>query len=319
MLSSGRVVSQWITHTGSCEDLVGQCRVPPGTSVSMGRDFDPAGGDGTSSRSEGQARLEEVIQVIDDYQDRLSAAANRGILLVIQALDAGGKDSTIKHVMRGLNPQGVEVHSFKEPTDEELRHDFLWRCQRVAPERGRIGIFNRSHYEDVLVVRVHSELLRRQGGSDRAGTTRIWARRFQEINDWERHLVANDIAVVKVLLNVSKAEQARRFIDRIDRPEKNWKFAPGDIHERRYWDDYQRAFGEMLSHTSTRVGPVACGARRPEVVRSVGHRRHPGPDAHRHRPAVPEGGRVGPPADGDGPGGAGCRASRLIGALGSLL
>ncbi len=237
------------------EDLVGQCRVPPGTSVSMGRDFDPAGGDGTSSRSEGQARLEEVIQVIDAYQDRLSAAANRGILLVIQALDAGGKDSTIKHVMRGLNPQGVEVHSFKEPTDEELRHDFLWRCQRVAPERGRIGIFNRSHYEDVLVVRVHSELLRRQGGSDRAGTTRIWARRFQEINDWERHLVANDIAVVKVLLNVSKAEQARRFIDRIDRPEKNWKFAPGDIHERRYWDDYQRAFGEMLSHTSTQWAP----------------------------------------------------------------
>ena len=235
-------------------DLVPRYRVPPGTPVTMGRDFDPDGIDRTLSPSEGRARLDEVISVLDDYQDRLSAAATRGILFVFQGLDASGKDSTIKHVMRGLNPQGVEVHTFKEPTDEELRHDFLWRCQRVAPERGRIGIFNRSHYEDVLVVRVHPELLR-HGGSDRSGTTSIWARRFQEINDWERHLVANDIAVVKVLLNVSKAEQARRFIDRIDRPEKNWKFAPSDIHERRYWDDYQRAFGEMLSNTSTEWAP----------------------------------------------------------------
>ncbi|MGA7419178.1 MAG: PPK2 family polyphosphate kinase [Acidimicrobiales bacterium] len=232
-------------------DLVGRCRVPAGTAVSMGRDFDPASVDGALSRREGTAQLDRVVKILEDYQDRLSAEATRGVLLVIQALDAGGKDSTIKHVMRGLNPQGVEVHSFKEPSDEELRHDFLWRCQRVAPERGRIGIFNRSHYEDVLVVRVHPELLQGRGGSDRPGTASIWKHRFREINDWERHLVANDIAVVKVLLNVSKPEQAKRFLKRIDRPEKNWKFAPSDIHERRYWDDYQRAFGDMLSHTST--------------------------------------------------------------------
>jgi PPK2 family polyphosphate:nucleotide phosphotransferase len=221
----------------------------------MGRDFDPTGVDGALSRAEGEARLDEVIQLLDDYQDRLSAQGAWGILLVLQALDAGGKDSTIKHVMRGLNPQGVEVHSFKEPSEEELRHDFLWRCQRVAPERGRIGIFNRSHYEEVLVVRVHPELLAQQSAPDQPGTTSIWKRRFQEINDWERHLVASDIRVVKVLLNVSKEEQAKRFLKRIDRPEKNWKFAPSDIHERRYWDDYQRAFGEMLSHTSTEWAP----------------------------------------------------------------
>ncbi|MDQ1361637.1 MAG: hypothetical protein QOJ44_2014 [Acidimicrobiaceae bacterium] len=235
-------------------DLIGRLRVEPGTSVAMARDFDPSS-TGAVSRSQGEARLDEVIHLLDDYQDRLSAQGTCGILVVIQALDAGGKDSTIKHVMRGLNPQGAEVHSFKEPSEEELRHDFLWRCQRVAPERGRIGIFNRSHYEEVLVVRVHPQLLTPQSAPDQPGRTSIWKRRFQEINDWERHLVDSDISVVKVLLNVSKEEQAKRFLKRIDRPEKNWKFAPSDIHERQYWDDYQRAFGEMLSHTSTEWAP----------------------------------------------------------------
>jgi PPK2 family polyphosphate:nucleotide phosphotransferase len=236
-------------------DLIGPLRVAPGRPVTMERDFDPAAVDGTVSRSEAESRLGQVIELLDDYQDRLSAQAAPGILLVLQALDAGGKDSTIKHVMRGLNPQGVEVHSFKEPSVEELSHDFLWRYQRVAPERGRIGIFNRSHYEEVLVVRVHPELLQNQFSSGQPPAKGLWRRRFQDINDWERHLVDNNIRVVKVLLNVSKEEQAKRFIKRIDRPEKNWKFAPSDIRERRYWDDYQRAFSKMLSHTNTEWAP----------------------------------------------------------------
>ncbi|HEX3567097.1 MAG TPA: PPK2 family polyphosphate kinase [Acidimicrobiales bacterium] len=236
-------------------DLIDPLRVAPRKSVVMERDFDPTSVDGTVSRSQAESHLDQVIELLADYQDRLSAQAVSGVLLVIQALDAGGKDSTIKHVMRGLNPQGVEVHSFKEPTDEELRHDFLWRYQRVAPERGRIGIFNRSHYEEVLVVRVHPELLGRQFASGQGPAKGIWRTRFQEINDWERHLVDNNIRLVKVVLNVSKEEQAKRFLKRIDRPEKNWKFAPSDIRERRYWDDYQRAFGKMLSHTNTEWAP----------------------------------------------------------------
>lgn len=236
-------------------DLVGPLQVKPGSSVTMGRDFDPSHAAGMVSRPDAESRLGQVIELLDDYQDRLSAQATHGVLLVLQALDAGGKDSTIKHVMRGLNPQGVEVHSFKEPTADELRHDFLWRYQRVAPERGRIGIFNRSHYEEVLVVRVHPELLRRQLASSQPRSTGTWEQRFREINDWERHLVDNDIRVVKVLLNVSKREQGKRFLERIDRPEKNWKFAPSDVRERHYWDDYQRAFGKMLSHTSSEWAP----------------------------------------------------------------
>jgi PPK2 family polyphosphate:nucleotide phosphotransferase len=236
-------------------DLSGPLRVEPGRSVVMERDFDPTAVDATVSRSQAESRLDQVIEVLADYQDRLSAQAASGVLLVIQALDAGGKDSTIKHVMRGLNPQGVEVHSFKEPSAEELRHDFLWRYQRVAPERGRIGIFNRSQYEEVLVVRVHPELLHRQFVTGQGPAKRVWRTRFHEINDWERHLVDNDIRVVKVLLNVSKEEQAKRFLKRIDRPEKNWKFEPSDIRERSYWDDYQRAFGKMLSHTNTEWAP----------------------------------------------------------------
>jgi PPK2 family polyphosphate:nucleotide phosphotransferase len=220
----------------------------------MERDFDPSAVAGMS-RSRAESHLDQIIELLAEYQDRLSAQSASGVLLVIQALDAGGKDSTIKHVMRGLNPQGVEVHSFKEPSPEELRHDFLWRCQRAAPERGRIGIFNRSHYEEVLVVRVHPELLPRQFPSGQGVPKGIWRSRFHQINDWERHLVDNDIRLVKVLLNVSKEEQAKRFLKRIDRPEKNWKFEPSDIRERSYWDDYQRAFDKMLSHTNTEWAP----------------------------------------------------------------
>jgi PPK2 family polyphosphate:nucleotide phosphotransferase len=177
------------------------------------------------------------------------------VLLVLQGIDAAGKDGIVKHVMSGVNPQSVEVRSFKQPSAEELNHDFLWRYQRALPGRGRIGIFNRSHYEEVLVVRVHSELLAAERMPAAAHDHGVWSRRYREINDWERYLVDNGIHVVKIMLNLSKREQAKRFLQRIDHPEKNWKFSSSDVRERRYWDDYQQAFAAMLSQTSTKWAP----------------------------------------------------------------
>jgi PPK2 family polyphosphate:nucleotide phosphotransferase len=170
-------------------------------------------------------------------------------------MDAAGKDGTIKHVMSGVNPQGVEVGSFKVPSAEELDHDYLWRYARRLPGRGTIGIFNRSHYEEVLVVRVHGELLANERLPTKAKGRDVWARRFREINDWERYLVDNGIAIVKLFLNVSKEEQRRRFLRRIDDQERNWKFSPADIRERGRWDDYQRAYSDVLSRTSTAYAP----------------------------------------------------------------
>jgi PPK2 family polyphosphate:nucleotide phosphotransferase len=236
-------------------ELVEPLRVPPGRRVDMSRDFDPGYTDGLASKADAAARLEEGIALLVDYQDRLWAQDTVGVLLVLQGLDASGKDSTVKHVMSGVNPQGVEVHSFKQPSAEELSHDFLWRCQRALPQRGGIGIYNRSHYEEVLVVRVHPELLAAERAPDKRRSHGVWTRRFREINDWERYLVDNGIRVVKVLLNVSKREQATRFLRRIERPEKNWKFSPDDVRERERWDDYQRAFEDMLRHTSTDWAP----------------------------------------------------------------
>ena len=190
-----------------------------------------------------------------------------GLLIVLQGIDAAGKDGTIRHVMSGVNPQGVSVHSFKVPSVEELSHDFLWRYACALPGRGQIGIFNRSHYEEVLVVRVHPELLERQrlpdGASPSARAARddpdpgrdVWHRRFRDINAWERHLSDNGFRIVKLFLNLSKEEQRRRFLKRIDLAEKNWKFSPADARERAFWDDYQHAFSQMLSHTSTRWAP----------------------------------------------------------------
>lgn len=232
-------------------DLIAPLRVPPGTSVSL-RDHDP-GYTGSVARPQAGALLAEGVELLADYQDRLAAQDTFGVLLVLQGIDAAGKDGTIKHVMSGVNPQAVEVRPFKQPSAEELDHDFLWRYQRALPGRGRLGIFNRSHYEEVLVVRVHPDLLAAERMPEVSGG--VWARRYREINDWERYLTDNGIAVVKVMLNLSKREQARRFLKRIDHPEKNWKFSPADVRERGYWDDYQRAFEEMLSHTSTEWAP----------------------------------------------------------------
>jgi PPK2 family polyphosphate:nucleotide phosphotransferase len=178
-----------------------------------------------------------------------------GVLVVLQAMDAAGKDGTIRHVMSGVNPQGVQVHSFKVPSTEELDHDYLWRYAQKLPARGDIAIFNRSHYEEVLVVRVHPENLDRQHLPAAASGKDVWQRRFREINDWERYLVDNGITVVKLFLNVSKEEQRKRFLERVSQPEKNWKFNANDVREREYWDDYQHAYAQMLSATSTSWAP----------------------------------------------------------------
>ena len=235
-------------------DLIEPLRVAPGSSVRLSRDHDP-GYTGKIARAQADALLADGVELLAEYQDRLAAQDRFGVLLVLQGLDASGKDGTIKHVMSGVNPQAVTVHAFKQPSAEELSHDFLWRHQRALPSRGRIGIFNRSHYEEVLVVRVHRELLAAERMPPAAAEHGIWARRYREINDWERYLVDNGIRVVKVMLNVSKREQAKRFLKRIDHPEKNWKFSPSDVSERHYWDDYQLAFEDMLSQTSTEWAP----------------------------------------------------------------
>src|SRR5580698_3885251 len=226
-------------HTGWIKDLVGPLRVEPGSSVELARDFDPGARFGVRKKQDGQDLLRQGVKLLAEYQDRLAAQDTYGVLVVLQALDAAGKDSTIRHVMSGVNPQGVKVSSFKAPSAEELSHDYLWRQARRLPARGEIGIFNRSHYEEVLVVRVHPELTDAEGLA-REDTDGIWKRRYQEINDWERYLTDNGIRLVKMFLNVSKEEQRARFLKRIEQPEKNWKFSASDVRERRYWDDYQR-------------------------------------------------------------------------------
>jgi PPK2 family polyphosphate:nucleotide phosphotransferase len=232
-------------------ELIAPLRVPPGSEVKLSRDHDP-GYTGEATKQQATSLLAEGVELLADYQDRLAAQDTFGVLLVLQGIDAAGKDGTVKHVMSGVNPQAVEVRAFKQPSAEELNHDFLWRYQVALPGRGRLGIFNRSHYEEVLVVRVHPDLLTAERMPAASG---VWERRYREINDWERYLVDNGIGVVKVMLNLSKREQAKRFLQRIDHPEKNWKFSPSDVRERQYWDDYQRAFEEMLSHTSTQWAP----------------------------------------------------------------
>ena len=230
-------------------------RVEPGSRVRLAKDFDPAFKAGVTNKRDGRELLRTGVELLAEYQRRLAAERTRGVLLCLQALDAGGKDGTIRHVMSGVNPQGVKVSSFKVPSAEELDHDYLWRYARRLPARGEIGIFNRSHYEEVLAVRVHPENLDRQRLSDASAGKNVWARRFREINDWERYLADNGFAVVKLFLNLSWEQQRERFLKRIDVPERNWKFSAADIRERRFWTEYQRAFSEMLSATSKPWAP----------------------------------------------------------------
>jgi PPK2 family polyphosphate:nucleotide phosphotransferase len=236
-------------------EFVEPLRVEPGSKVRLAKDFDPGYKASFVKKKDGATILQAGVEVLAEYQGRLAAQDTWGVLVCLQALDAGGKDGTIRHVMSGVNPQGVRVSGFKVPSAEELDHDYLWRYAQRLPGRGEIGIFNRSHYEEVLVVRVHPELLDRQKLPASCKGKGVWARRYAEINDWERFLTDNGFRVVKLFLNLSKEEQRIRFLRRVDLPEKNWKFSAADARERKYWDDYQAAFSDMLSNTSTEWAP----------------------------------------------------------------
>ena len=228
--------------------------VKPGSRVRLPHDFDP-GGSRQVSVKEAKAILRQGVGLLAEYQMRLAAQDTHGVVMVLQAMDAAGKDGTIRHVMSGVNPQGVQVSSFKIPSSEDLNHDYLWRYQKRLPERGNIGIFNRSYYEEVLVVRVHPQILANQKLPPRLKDRGIWKRRFREINDWEHYLTDQGYRFVKLFLNVSKEEQRRRFLTRIDEADRNWKFSANDAKERMFWDDYQKAFSEVLSNTSTPWAP----------------------------------------------------------------
>jgi len=230
--------------------------------VKDGRDFrlkdvDPGSTGNLESEDADTARevLQEGIELLAEYQDKLYAQDRWAVLLIFQAMDAAGKDGTIKHVMSGVNPQGVQVFSFKAPSAEERDHDFLWRCMRCLPERGRIGIFNRSYYEEVLVARVHPEILASQNLPQSLVTKDIWDERYEDIRNFEKYLSRNGVVIRKFFLHVSKQEQKRRFLARLDEAEKNWKFSANDVVERRFWDDYQRAYEEAIRATSTKRAP----------------------------------------------------------------
>jgi PPK2 family polyphosphate:nucleotide phosphotransferase len=209
----------------------------------------------SADKPEAKRRLADGVELLSELQQMLFAQSNWGVLLIFQAMDAAGKDGTIKHVMSGVNPQGVDVFSFKAPSSEEIAHDFLWRTNRCLPARGKIGIFNRSYYEEVLVVRVHPELLDKQKIPKEFCEDHIWRSRFEDINAFEKYLTRNGIAIRKFFLNVSKEVQKRRFMERLDDPDKNWKFSAADVRERKYWGDYQSAYEKMIRNTATKHAP----------------------------------------------------------------
>jgi len=221
------------------------------------KDVDP--GDTMGFKSEAKPRAKEAlalgVNALSELQDKLYAQDKWAVLLIFQAMDAAGKDGVIKHVMSGVNPQGCQVHSFKSPSAEDLDHDYLWRAMKVLPNRGNIGIFNRSYYEETLVVRVHPEFLEKQKLPPELITKNIWQERFSDIRNFERYLVNNGIAVCKFFLHVSKKEQKRRFLERLDTPEKNWKFSAADMAERGFWDKYQGAYEDMIQNTAARHAP----------------------------------------------------------------
>lgn len=233
-----------------------QFLVEPGRTVSLAKDFDPEfTGDYQKRSIDEEALLKEGVELLAEYQERLYAENRQALLVIIQALDAAGKDSAVKHVMSGINPTGVQVTSFKAPSADELDHDYLWRVVKALPARGIIGIFNRSHYEEVLVVRVHPGFLDGQRLPPDTLGKGLWKQRFEEINNFEHYLVNQGTQIVKIFLNVSKEEQRQRQLERIDRPEKNWKFNAADIEERKHWGEYIEAFEDMFNHTSTEWAP----------------------------------------------------------------
>jgi PPK2 family polyphosphate:nucleotide phosphotransferase len=241
------------------EEIIDFWRVPHGKSIQL-KDYDTGwSGDPKVSKAERKRFADEVlsqdVSALTAVQDRLYAADRWAILIILQAMDAAGKDSTIKHVMSGLNPQGCQVISFKRPSAEELSHNFLWRYARAAPERGRIGIFNRSYYEEVLVVKVHPELVQAQRIPDAKVDDDFWSDRYADINAFERHLTRNGTVILKFFLHLSKDEQRKRFLKRLKEPAKQWKFSPGDLKEREFWNDYVKAFEDAISATSTKWAP----------------------------------------------------------------
>lgn len=221
------------------------------------KDTDPAdtGEFKSEQKKESREWLQHSVERLSQLQEKLYAQDHWSLLLIIQAMDTAGKDGTIKHVMSGVNPQGCEVHSFKAPSSEELNHDYLWRTTKALPERGRIGIFNRSYYEEVLAVRVHSELLAKERIPASLLSKEIWKERYKDINAFERYLTRNGVAIRKFFLHISPEEQRTRLLQRLEDPDKNWKFSLADVHERRYWDNYMEAYEEMIRHTGNKHAP----------------------------------------------------------------
>lgn len=244
-----------VGDTGKVEFRLGDVMVVPGAKISLKKDYDP---DFTGGFDDKEGALEKVaanVSRLSELQEKLYAQDTYGVLVIFQAIDAAGKDGAIRHVMSGVNPQGCHVTSFKSPSAEELDHDYLWRASKALPQRGMIGIFNRSYYEEVLAVKLHPEFLAKQKLPGEPGGKAFWKRRYKEINRFEKYLTANGIVVIKFFLNLSKKEQKKRFIARIDEPAKNWKFSVADYEERKHWDGYQQVFEDMLNHTSTRHAP----------------------------------------------------------------
>jgi len=235
-------------------ELIEPFRVTRGNGFRL-RDYDPDDSNGLSDKDEAEEYLKRGVRQLAAMQDKLYAQDEWGVLLIFQAMDAAGKDGAIKHVMSGINPQGCQVFAFKAPTSEELDHDFLWRTSKSLPERGRIGIFNRSYYEEALVVRVHPEILAKQKLPSSLVTKRIWDERFEDIRAFERYFARQGYVIVKFFLNVSRKEQKGRFLERLERPEKNWKFALADAHERKHWKDYMQAYQDLIRATATKHAP----------------------------------------------------------------
>jgi PPK2 family polyphosphate:nucleotide phosphotransferase len=229
--------------------------VKPGRTIDLARDFSPNYKPDGLDKERASGQLAQYVEELSGLQNVLYAQSIYGVLIIFQAMDAAGKDSTIKYVMSGVNPQGCQVFSFKAPSSEELDHDYLWRSVKCLPERGRIGIFNRSYYEEVLIARVHPEILVAQKLPPQAKPKQIWQQRFRQINQFEHYLSENGVVVLKFFLNVSKAEQKKRFLARLEEPEKHWKFSAQDVLERQHWDDYQMAYQDVLNHTSTAAAP----------------------------------------------------------------
>jgi PPK2 family polyphosphate:nucleotide phosphotransferase len=241
--------------TKKMEKLLDSRIVPPGKKIDLRNDYDPGHTGHFMSKEEVKKTMAAGIHLLSLQQDKLYAQDTYALLIIFQAMDAAGKDSTIKHVMSGVNPQGVQVTSFKVPSVEELDHDYLWRNCVALPRRGDIGIFNRSYYEEVLVVRVHPEYLDRQHIPPDLKDQDLWNRRFDEINNFEKYLTDNGIIILKFFLYVSKEEQKKRFLERVEEPDKNWKFSAADIHERVHFEDYMDAYEELFNHTSTPYAP----------------------------------------------------------------